>query len=120
MSYTPEAQNAKVEIYLNELPETMRDLFLDVRTCIHAAYPNLNEDIKWRNCLTYSVKKNLIQTVLGKDKISLIFFAGQELDDPSGLLSGDGNKTKTARIIATDYSKEALSALVRQAAVLAA
>jgi hypothetical protein len=76
----------------------------------------LSEDIKWRNCLTYALEKNLIQTVLGKQHITLIFFDGVNLKDPRGLLDGDGAKTRSARFAALPVPEKALSDLVKQAA----
>jgi hypothetical protein len=44
----------------------------------------------------------------------LIFFEGVSLDDPHGLLEGDGKKARTMRINSLDFNKEALSDYVRQ------
>lgn len=108
------SKNDVVNDYLANLSADIAPLFLDVRACILKASPKFNESIKWKNCLVYSTGKNHIQTVLGKGKISLIFFEGADIEDKHGLLEGDGNKTRTMRITSTDYDKVALTDYVRQ------
>jgi len=103
-----------VNEYMDALQEDSAPLFLEVRSCILAAGPSFNESIKWKNCLVYSTTKNHIQTVVGKGKISLIFFEGISLNDPYELLEGDGKKTRTMRIHSFDFNKDALSDYVRQ------
>ena len=113
MKYT-KSQNDIVNEYIEALNEDIAPLFLEIRSCILAAGPSFNESIKWKNCLVYSSTKNHIQTVVGKGKISLIFFEGVSLDDPHGLLEEDGKKARTMRINSLDFDKEALSNYVRQ------
>lgn len=115
MNYTP-SRNEIVNEYINDLDEGIAPLFLDVRATILAAGPSFNESIKWRNCLVYSTTKNHIQTVVGKGKISLIFFDGINLTDDYGLLEGDGKKTRTMRITSADYNRDALQGYVQQCA----
>jgi hypothetical protein len=113
MNYT-KSKNDIVNEYIENLPEEIAPLFLDVRSCILAAGPALNESIKWKNCLVYGTTRNHIQTVLGKGKLSLIFFEGVSLNDTYGLLEGDGDKARTMRITAPDFNKKALADYVRQ------
>ncbi len=114
MNYTP-SQNDVVNDYLADLDEGAAVLFHAIREAVLAAGPEFNESIKWKNCLVYGTKKNHIQTVLGKGKVSLIFFDGASFEDPYGLLEGDGKKTRTMRITSADYNKDALANYVRQA-----
>ena len=58
--------------------------------------------------------------MLGKDKVSLIFFDGVELDDPAGHLEGDGQRVRTMRLRDLDFDREALRSYVEQAVRLAA
>jgi hypothetical protein len=109
------SNNDIVNEYIDALGEDIAPLFLEIRSCILAAGPVFNESIKWKNCLVYSTTKNHIQTVVGKGKISLIFFEGTSLKDPYGLLEGEGNKARTMRINSLEFNKEALSDYVRQA-----
>jgi hypothetical protein len=118
MKRTP-SKNAAVDVYIDALDESIQPLFVSVRETIIATEPGLDEAIKWRDCLTYSLRKNLIQTVVGKGKVSLIFFDGLEIDDPAGLLEGDGKRVRTMRITSPDFDDRALRSYVRQAARLA-
>ena len=113
MNYKP-SQNDVVNEYIDQLPEAVVPLFLQIRSCILEAGPAFNESIKWKNCLVYGTQKNHIQTVVGKDKISLIFLNGVVLEDPYGLLEGDGKKARTMRIYDADFNQTALQEYVRQ------
>jgi hypothetical protein len=109
----------EVEDYIESLPESIRPIFLEVRDTIMCAETGLDQAIKWGDCLTYSAGKNVIQTVVGKDKVSLIFFQGTSIDDPKGLLAGKGREVRTMRISSHDYDREQLQSFVKQAVALA-
>jgi len=113
MKYT-KSKNDIVNEYIEGLPEEITPLFLEIRSCILAAGHSFNESIKWKNCLVYGTTKNHIQTVVGKGKISLIFFEGISLNDKYGLLEGEGNKARTMRINSPDFNKKALADYVKQ------
>lgn len=113
MEYT-KSENDVVNEYIEALGEEIAPLFLSVRACVLEAGPAFNESIKWKDCLVYGTTRNHIQTVVGKGKISLIFFDGVSLEDPFGLLEGDGKKARTMRITSPDFNREALSNYVRQ------
>lgn len=118
MTFTGSA-NPAVDDYIDGLPDEIKPLFIDVRETILAAQPGLTEAIKWRNCLTYSMRRNIIQTVVGKAKVSLIFFDGIEIPDPAGLLEGGGKRVRTMRITSREFDRHALRRYVAQAAELA-
>ena len=118
MNFT-RSENDNVNDYIRDLDSAIAPLFLDIRSCVLAAGPLFNESIKWKNCLVYGTKKNHIQTVVGKGKISLIFFFGVRIKDAYGLLEGDGKKTRTMRIISAEFNREALQDYVRQSLALA-
>jgi hypothetical protein len=109
-----------VNRYIAELDDSIQPLFVAVREVILSAKPDLEENIKWKNCLTYSTRKNVIQTVVGKAKVSLIFFDGSSIDDPHGLLQGEGKTVRTMRITSGDFNKKALRSYVQQAVRLGA
>lgn len=108
------SKNDIVNEYIENLDKAILPLFLDVRSTILAAGSVFNESIKWKNCLVYGTTKNHIQTVVGKGKVSLIFFDGVALKDAYGLLEGDGSKARTMRITTVDFNKQALMDYVRQ------
>ena len=108
------SKNDIVNEYIDNLDENIAPLFLEIRESVLAAGPSFNESIKWKNCLVYGTTNNHIQTVVGKGKVSLIFFEGTFLKDKYGLLEGDGNKARTMRINSTDFNKRALTDYVKQ------
>ena len=112
------SKDETVKRYIDELSPAIQPLFLAVREVILRTKPELDENIKWKDCLTYSRRKNVIQTVVGKGKVSLIFFDGVAIDDPGGL-EGEGKAVRTMRITSTDFDKRALRSYVRQAVALA-
>lgn len=108
------SKNDIVNEYIEALQDDIAPLFVDIRSTILAAGPSFNESIKWKNCLVYGTTKNHIQTVVGKGKVSLIFFEGVSLKDKYGLLEGDGSKARTMRITSPNYNKQALTDYVKQ------
>lgn len=114
MKYTP-SKNETVNSYLEQLDTNLASLFFAIREAVLSSSKNLNEDIKWKNCLVYSTKKNLIQTVLGKTHISLIFFDGVRLEESFPMLEGDGNKTRTLKITEANFSARLLKKMVKMA-----
>jgi len=108
------SKNDIVNEYIENLDQEIVPLFLEIRDCVLTAGPSFNESIKWKNCLVYGTTKNHIQTVVGKGKVSLIFFEGVSLRDPYGLLEADGSKARTMRITSPDFNKKALQDYVEQ------
>lgn len=108
------SKNDIVNEYIENLDEEIAPLFLGIRNCVLEAGSSFNESIKWKNCLVYSTDKNHIQTVVGKGKVSLIFFEGVSLKDKYGLLEGDGNKARTMRIDSLKFNQKALQDYVKQ------
>jgi len=108
------SKNDIVNEYIEGLDPEIAPLFLEIRDCVLAAGSTFNESIKWKNCLVYSTLKNHIQTVVGKGKVSLIFFEGVSLNDKYGLLEGDGSKARTMRITSSEFNKKALTDYVKQ------
>ena len=108
------SKNDIVNEYIAALNADIAPLFRAIRACILAAGPTFNESIKWKDCLVYGTTRNHIQTVVGKGKVSLIFFAGATLKDDYGLLEGDGSKTRTMRINSLEFNRQALQDYVQQ------
>ena len=108
------SRNDIVNEYISTLNEEIAPLFIAVRAAVLAAGPSFNESIKWKDCLVYATAKNHIQTVVGKGKVSLIFFEGASLKDKYGLLEGDGIKARTMRITSVEFNKAALTDYVKQ------
>lgn len=108
------SKNDIVNEYIENLEKEIAPLFIEIRKCVLSAAPSFNESIKWKNCLVYGTTRNHIQTVVGRGKVSLIFFDGVSLNDRYGLLEGDGNRARTMRITSLDFDRKALTEYVRQ------
>jgi len=109
-----QSKNDIVNEYIEALNDDIAPLFIKIRSTVLEAGPSFNESIKWKNCLVYGTTKNHIQTVVGKGKVSLIFFEGIAIKDKYGLLEGDGKKARTMRIMSADFDKKALTDYVKQ------
>ena len=114
MTFTA-SENQKVNDYISGLGSPHQDWVIRLRETAYEVEPGLKEDIKWRNCLVFTTKKNLTQLVVGKQHMTLIFFEGIQLADPKGLLEGDGNKTRNVKITSLDADWEGIGELIRQA-----
>lgn len=113
MSYT-KSKNNVVNEYIDNLESNLEKLFIEIREVVLGECPDFTEDIKWKNCLTYTAKKNAIQTVVGKEHITLIFFEGASFDDNYDLLEGDGKKTRSYKV-KEKVNNSALKHYVKQA-----
>lgn len=110
-----ESSNPEVNTYLQELQTPLKGTLLKVRRLILDVDPGITEAIKWRNSLVFMFDKNMIQTVIGKKHITFIFFDGVELQDPDGLLEGEGKKNLSVRLDSMDFDQAAFQNLVQQA-----
>jgi hypothetical protein len=117
MNHEP-SRNEVVNAYIAGLSPEIQPLFLAVRACVLEAAPQFDESIKWKDCLVYGLAKNHIQTVVGKGRISLIFFGGAAFADAHGLLEGEGKDARTMRIASEDFDRAALTDYVRQSVQL--
>ena len=115
---TIESGNPKVKAYLENLDTPLKDTLLQVRQLILDTEAGIEEEIKWRDSLVFIFNKNMIQTVLGKAHVTFIFFDGVELDDPTGLLEGEGKRNLSVRVSSMDFDRQAFRDLVRQAVEL--
>ena len=107
----PAPANEAVAAWIDGLDDAQRGPVMEIRALILGADPAITEDIKWRNTLVFADRKNLIQTVVGKQHTTFIFFDGALLEDPAGLLEGDGKTNRSVRIAGPDFDRAALKAL---------
>lgn len=112
------SSNPEVDAYLNSLETPQQEIVLRLRLLALEAKTELTESIKWRNCLVFTLKKNLTQMVVGKEHVTVIFFDGVQLTGPIGWLEGEGKKTRSVRFKSPDFDGLAFQDLIRQAADL--
>jgi len=85
---------------------------------VHAAGDGLDEAVKWGR-LTFTVNGNwhhwLCAIAVTTRGVSLVFHKGALLEDPDGLLEGEGRYLRQAPYNRLAVDPEAVTALVRQA-----
>ena len=113
------SKNPTVTAYLKQLEGPQKEVVLKLREVVLGTDKSITEDIKWKNCLTFMYgEKNIIQTVVGKNHTTFIFFDGTKLNDPHKLLFGEGKTVRSARFPDTNINSKAVQDLVRQAIAL--
>jgi hypothetical protein len=85
---------------------------------VHAAGEGVDEAIKWRR-LTFTIYGNwhhwLCAIAVTISEVSLVFHKGSLLDDPAGLLNGEGRYLRKVPHHQAAAYPEAVTALVTQA-----
>jgi hypothetical protein len=85
---------------------------------VHAAGGGIDEAIKWRR-LTFTVDGNwhhwLCAVAVAPRGVSLVFHKGSLLDDPAGLLEGEGRYLRQLPYDRAAERPDAVTTLVRQA-----
>jgi hypothetical protein len=109
------SKNPTVNTYLKDLDGSQKDIVLTLRELVLSTDAGISEDIKWKNCLTFIYNgKNIIQTVVGKNHTTFIFFDGAKLKDHRKMLFGDGKTVRSARFSSTEIDGKAVQDFVRQ------
>ena len=90
MSYVADP---RVDAYIEGLPEWQQAICREVRELLHAADPEVVEEVKWRKASnpmgvpTWSHGGIICTGETYKDKVKLTFARGAAIDDPSGLFN---------------------------------
>lgn len=114
---TTDAQQ-HIEAMLAELEDWRGPRLAELRTWIHEAVPEVEEQWKWMGSPVWA--HDGVIFVVGnahKDKVKLTFAEGANLKDPKGLLNnGTGKKWRAIDLYEGDkVSKTAFKALIREA-----
>ncbi|PZF80966.1 DUF1801 domain-containing protein [Jiangella anatolica] len=108
----------QIDVWLDHLPADRRDEAVQLADQVRAAAPELDEAIKW-NRLTFTAGGDWHHWVCAvaatKRAVSLSFHKGSLLDDPDGLLTGDGQYLRGVSHARAHAEPAAVAALVRQA-----
>ena len=87
-----------------------------LRTFVRRIAPQLQESVKWGNGCWVQGKVPVAYLYSAPDYVQFGFFRGSELDDPDGLLEGDGKFVRHIKVRKrTDIDERAFAALLRQA-----
>lgn len=109
--------NPEVDDYLLKKAHPMNDEIDRVRKIILATDDRIEECIKWSSP-TFTYKGNMASFFMNAKKhVSLMFHKGAFINDPSGLLTGDGKEGRLAKFADMDEiknRKEDLESVVRE------
>jgi hypothetical protein len=90
-------KNPKVDQYMRDLDNPLKDIWEEIREIILGVDPKMEEDIKWKSP-TFIYKGNLASfNPRAKKHANLMFHHGALIDDPDGVLEGDGKQARTFR-----------------------
>jgi hypothetical protein len=107
-----------VEQWLRTWSPTQQEQAQHLAAAVHAADEAVAEAIKWRR-LTFTVDDNwhhwLCAIAVTKGGVSLMFHKGSLLEDPAGLLQGEGRYLRQIPYDQAAAHPEAVTALVREA-----
>ena len=112
------------DLLLNKYDENIRALATEARALIAKLFPKAEEKIYfgWRVArfsLDGTMTGQFIAIGPHKKHVNLYFMNGIELDDPKGLMTGDGKKMRHVALTETKQLKSAaLKALIKASAKL--
>jgi hypothetical protein len=87
----------EVDEYISSLPEWQQAICDRVRSLIHQAEPNINEEIKFKNRPYFTLDGNVCALLAAKDHVN-VFIYDPIAPDPSGIIN-QGHENATARSI---------------------
>jgi hypothetical protein len=109
--------NPDVDAWFDRYDNPQRELVQAVRDAVLDADARVTETIKWQ-APTFVYKGNIASFYpKTKTHASLMFHRGAVLDDPDGLLEGEGDVSRVARFLNVDdleRKRDSLQRLIRQ------
>ncbi|WP_324752360.1 DUF1801 domain-containing protein [Roseovarius sp. Pro17] len=111
-------QNVDVDKWFSDLSDEQGIIAKDLRALVLSRDPKLREDLKWgQPC--YSKISMIFYIQKAKKHMTLGFANGAKLDDPNGLLVGEGRLMRHVKIpVAGTIDRVALSQFVDNALAL--
>ena len=113
----PYTADARVDAYIDRLPEWQQAICREVRDLIHAVDPEVAETIKRSDRPYFVLQGNICALLAAKDHVNVFLYDGAIVPDPEGIITGGHNNT-TARTVALRpgeaINAPALSAMVKQ------
>lgn len=86
--------NPKVDAFMQALDHPFKAELAALRAMILGVSPEIQEDIKWQ-CPTFEYRGTMASLVVRTKKAAhLMFHRGTLLDDPTGILEGDGPQVR--------------------------
>jgi hypothetical protein len=113
------AESAQAREWLDRLDAEQRSQAEWLADAVGKAVPDVESAVKWRR-LTFTVDGDyhhwLCAVAASKAGVRLVFHKGALLDDPDGLLAGDGKYSREASYEDASENHDSLTTLLRQAA----
>ena len=107
-----------VEEFIQNASASVRPLLEDLRELVREEIPEAKEEIKWGRPV-YSLNHIVCYLAAAGDHANLGFYRGIELDDPKGLLEGEGKKLRHIKVYRTEEIRRRwYGSLLKQAARL--
>jgi hypothetical protein len=108
---------ASFDEYLSDQPAKNRTLIRALRKFVKRTAPKLEESVKWGNGCWLKGKAPVAYVYSDEGHVQLGFFHGASLEDPKGLLEGNGQYVRHVKVRAVaDIDEKAFGKLLRQAA----
>lgn len=90
-------RSPEVEAWFDDYDNPQKDLVQQVRTVVLDVDDRITETIKWQ-APTFMFAGNIASFFpRAKKNVTLMFHTGASLDDPHGVLEGDGDTSRVAR-----------------------
>ena len=109
-------KNPKVDAYMQELDNPLKDVWEQIRDIVLGVDPQVEEDIKW-GAPTFIYKGNLATfNPRAKKFVNLTFHTGALISDPGGVLEGEAKEARVFRVAGReelDKKRAGLEAVVR-------
>jgi len=107
---------ATFDEYLADQAPKHRSIIRALRRFVSRAAPQLQESVKWGNGCWLKGKAPVSYVHAEPDYVQFGFFAGAALEDPEGLLKGEGRFVRHIKVLKpSDIREGAFEALLRQA-----
>jgi len=103
----PKPRDARVDAYIEALPDWKREICRIVRELVHAADPEVEETIKRTRQPYFVLQGNICALLAARDHVNVFLYDGGIVPDPEGIITG-GHENRTARTISV-YEGEALN-----------
>src|SRR4051812_47272498 len=92
-------RDARVDSYIEGLPEWQQEICREVRDLVHAADPEVTETVKRRVQPYFVLEGNICALLAAKDHVNVFLYDGGIVPDPEGVITG-GHENQTARTVA--------------------
>ena len=110
---------ASFDLYLADQPPKNQKIIRALRRFVKRVAPKLEESVKWGNGCWLAGKDPVAYVYSDADWVQLGFIRGASLDDPKGLLEGQGRYVRHVKVRkVADIDERAFGALLRQAVKL--